>query len=252
MDNLTVIDNELVPVYLTDSGTKIVDGRELHAVLQSKQDFSTWVKRRLNECDAKENKDYELNHNFVEQVSGTKHRIDYTILLDTAKEMAMLERNAKGKQVRRYFIKVDEKYKEEKSAPLTLQQQIQTIAKGTDELYQRVDVVEERIKGLEDTMNIDHGQQRKLANAVNRTVITVLGGKESNAYKAIGRKVFCECNGNLKDYFNVNSRDDVPRKRYEEALKYAEKWKPCMNTQMLIEQYNAQQSLHLEGGAYHG
>ncbi|MCI8378636.1 MAG: hypothetical protein HFH72_08980 [Lachnospiraceae bacterium] len=130
--------------------------------------------------------------------------------------------------------------------------QIKLLAQGTDELYQRVEGVEERIKGLEDTMNIDHGQQRKLANAVNRTVITVLGGKESNAYKTIGRKVFCECNGNLKDYFKVNSRDDVPRKRYEEALSYAEKWKPCMNTQMLIEQYNAQQTLDLEGGAYHG
>lgn len=130
-----------------------------------------------------------------------------------------------------------------------VQGQIKLLAQGTDELYQRVEGVEERIKGLEDTMNIDHGQQRKLANAVNRTVITVLGGKESNAYKAMGKKVFCECNGNLKDYFNVNSRDDVPRKRYEDALAYAQKWLPCVNTQMLIEQYNAQQSLDLEWGA---
>lgn len=130
-----------------------------------------------------------------------------------------------------------------------VQGQIKLLAQGTTQLYQRVESVEERIKGLEETMNLDHGQQRKLANAVSRTVISVLGGKESNAYKAIGRKVFCECNGNLKDYFKVNSRDDVPRKRYEEALSYAEKWKPCMNTQMLIEQYNAQQSLNLKGGA---
>ncbi len=34
------------------------------------------------------------------------------IKLKTAKEMAMLERIDKGKQVRRYFIKVEEKYKE--------------------------------------------------------------------------------------------------------------------------------------------
>lgn len=129
-----------------------------------------------------------------------------------------------------------------------VQGQIKLLAQGTTELYQRVEDVEERIKGLEDTMNLDHGQQRKLANAVNGTVISVLGGKESNAYKEIGRKVFCECNGNLKDYFKVNSRDNVPRKRYEEALLYAEKWRPCINTQMLIEQCNAQQSLDLEGG----
>lgn len=37
---------------------------------------------------------------------------DHMIKLDSAKEMAMLERNEKGKQVRRYFIQVEKKYKE--------------------------------------------------------------------------------------------------------------------------------------------
>lgn len=59
-----------------------------------------------------ENEDFDLLHNSVEQISGAKHRIDYIIKLDIAKEMAMLERNAKGKQVRRYFIGIEEKYKE--------------------------------------------------------------------------------------------------------------------------------------------
>lgn len=111
MNELQIIENDLVPVYETDKGEKVVNGRELHQVLQSGQDFSTWVKKRLAECDAEENKDYDLLHNSVEQVSGTKHRIDYIIKLDTAKEMAMLERNEKGKQVRKYFIAVEEKYK---------------------------------------------------------------------------------------------------------------------------------------------
>ena len=138
---------------------------------------------------------------------------------------------------------------QQESTPQTLQSQIRTIAQGTDELYQRVEGVEGRIQDLENTMNLDHGQQRQLEKAVNKTVINILGGKESNAYKEISRKVFCECNGNLKDYFHVNARGDVPRKRYEEALAYAQKWRPCINTQMLIEQYNAQQSLTFEGGA---
>lgn len=127
--------------------------------------------------------------------------------------------------------------------------QIKLLAQGTTELYERVEGVEGRIKYLENTMNLDHGQQRKLEKAVNKTVLDVLGGKESNAYKRIGRKVFAECNGNLKDYFKVNARGDVPRKRYEEALQYAENWKPCTNTMMMIDQYNAQQSFDFEGGA---
>lgn len=110
-NNYPVIDNEIVPVYETDKGEKVVDGRELHNALESKQDFSTWIKKRLSECDAAENTDYELFHNFVEQVSGTKHRIDYIIKLDTAKEMAMLERNEIGKKVRKHFIEIENRYK---------------------------------------------------------------------------------------------------------------------------------------------
>lgn len=112
MNELKMIENDLVPVYETDKGIKVVNGRELHQVLQSGQDFSTWVKKRLSECDAEENEDFDLFHNSVEQVSGTKYRIDYIIKLDIAKEMAMLERNEKGKQVRKYFIAVEEKYKQ--------------------------------------------------------------------------------------------------------------------------------------------
>jgi Prophage antirepressor len=102
---------------------------------------------------------------------------------------------------------------------------------------------ESRLENLENTTTIDHGQQRVLENTVNKTVISVLGGKESNAYKEIGRKVFAECNRDLKNYFKVNSRDDVPKLHYEDALKYAENWKPCTNTEMLISDCNAQMSI---------
>lgn len=125
MNNFSVIDNEIVPVYETDKGEKIVDGRELHSVLESKQDFSTWVKKRLAECDATENTDYELLHNSVEQVSGTKYRIDYIIKLDTAKEMAMLERNEIGKRVRKHFIEIEKRYKQQAIDRTQLSPQLQ-------------------------------------------------------------------------------------------------------------------------------
>lgn len=110
MNDLRIIENDLVPVYETDKGIKVVNGRELHQVLQSGQDFSTWVKKRLTECDAEENKDYDRLHKKMEANNATM--IEYIIKLDTAKEMAMLERNDKGKQVRKYFISVEEKYKQ--------------------------------------------------------------------------------------------------------------------------------------------
>lgn len=110
MNELKMIENDLVPVYETDKGIKVVNGRELHQVLQSGQDFSTWVKKRLSECDAEENEDFDRFHRKMEANNATM--IDYIIKLDIAKEMAMLERNEKGKQVRKYFIAVEEKYKQ--------------------------------------------------------------------------------------------------------------------------------------------
>lgn len=106
-----------------------------------------------------------------------------------------------------------------------------------------IDELGDRVTALENTSTIDHGQQRVLENTVNKTVISVLGGKESNAYKEIGRKVFAECNRDLKNYFKVNSRDDVPKLHYEDAIKYAENWKPCTNTAMMISNCNAQMNL---------
>lgn len=106
-----------------------------------------------------------------------------------------------------------------------------------------IDGHEERIKALEDTMTIDHGQQRVLERTVNKTVIDVLGGNQSNAYHEISRKVFAECNRDLKNRFNVNSRDDVPRKDYEQAIEYAKSWKPCTNTMLMIRDCNAQMNI---------
>ena len=109
-----------------------------------------------------------------------------------------------------------------------------------------IDDHESRIENLENNMTIDYGQQQILGEAVNHTVISILGGKESNAYKEISKKVFAECNRDLKNYFQVNARNNVPKKRFEEALQYAKSWKPCTNTQLKIENANAQMNLPVQ------
>nr|WP_308743246.1 ORF6C domain-containing protein [uncultured Anaerocolumna sp.] len=123
-----------------------------------------------------------------------------------------------------------------KQRPLTIEQMMR-IQLGM------VDKHEERIEKLENTMVIDYGQQRVLEKLVNWTVVTALGGKESNAYKEIDKKVFSECNRDIKDHFNVNSRNNIPRLRFEEACVYIKKWQPCTNTKMLIDDVNAQISI---------
>lgn len=109
MNDLTLLENELVPVYTTSTGEKVVYGTELHDVLEVKTAYKDWSVRRFNECDAVENTDFEAAQ--ICAPSGQTKK-EHIIKLDIAKEMAMLERNDKGKQVRRYFIEVDKRYKE--------------------------------------------------------------------------------------------------------------------------------------------
>lgn len=117
---------------------------------------------------------------------------------------------------------------------------IALLAQGHTELSQRVENAVERIVNLENNMTIDYGQQRVLEDTVNKTVIDSLGGKGSCAYKEVGRKVFAECNRDLKHYFDVNARNNVPKKRFDEAVEYARNWKPCTNTEIIIMDCNAQ------------
>ena len=101
-----------------------------------------------------------------------------------------------------------------------------------------IDGHEERISKLENTMNIDYGQQRVLEKEVASVVIESLGGKDSNAYREIAKKVFSECNRDVKDYFHVNSRNNIPRLRFDDAVDYIRNWTPCSNTRMLIKEKN--------------
>lgn len=108
INKIKIIENELVPVYETSTGEKVVYGSELHKVLEVKSRYREWINRRFSDIDAIENEDYEAAE--ISAPSGQAKK-EYIIKLDTAKEMAMLERNEKGKQVRRYFIQIEKKYK---------------------------------------------------------------------------------------------------------------------------------------------
>ena len=112
-------------------------------------------------------------------------------------------------------------------------------------LDQRTVQQEARITALESSMVVDYGQQQTLKNAVNRVVMHALGGKDASAYldKSTRDKVYSECNRDIQNWFRVNSRSNIPRKRFDEAVEYIQRWKPSTNTVMLIQQTNGQTSL---------
>ena len=106
--NETKIDNELI---------QTVNARELHAFLESKQDFSTWIKKKLERLRLQVDKDYVI----VPQKNGTIDKngnkkvsisLEYFITLDTAKHIAMMENTDRGFEVRDYFIECEKQLKQ--------------------------------------------------------------------------------------------------------------------------------------------
>lgn len=105
----------LIPVFNADIGGILqaaVDARELYLFLGVKRDFSTWIKRRLKDYGLVENQDYSQvidskahqNGGAVKSSTYGQDKIDYHLTLDVAKELAMVEKNERGREARRYFI----------------------------------------------------------------------------------------------------------------------------------------------------
>ena len=105
---------ELIPLQLqTINGDTVetVSARELHSFLESRQDFSTWIKNRIERYEFVENKDYISFHRKMERVVGGTVRIEYFVSVGMAKELAMVENNDKGSQARKYFIECEKRLK---------------------------------------------------------------------------------------------------------------------------------------------
>lgn len=217
MNRLKVIENELVPVYETDIGEKVVYGTELYECLESKQEYSNWVKNRLKECDSIVDEDFTI---ILSKSTGGRPKQEYIIKLDTAKEMAMLERNEKGKQVRRYFIEVEKRYKARTAtAPMPeLSPQLQVLIamelkqKEQDEklaeLEDKASRQEEALKSIQDTLFNTEGDSR-------RWVIKSIGQIASSpsfdgvrnryqktwleSYERLDKKIHCDINKRVEE-----------------------------------------------------
>lgn len=108
MNNLQIFKNEqLIPLQENDNGEILVSGRELHEFLEVKTRYDIWFSR-MKEYGFIENQDFIaiVQKRTTAQGNETTYT-DHAIKLDMAKELAMIQRNEKGKQARQYFIAVE-------------------------------------------------------------------------------------------------------------------------------------------------
>ena len=238
LETIRIFSEDVIPVYDTDTGEKVVLGRELHERLKIKTAYKDWFPR-MCEYGFVEGTDYSL----VAQKCATNNpknpyttRTGHVITLDMAKHIAMIQRTPEGMEIRQKLIDLEKNVSVNQFAGLSKELQAILV------IDQRTMKQEQRISALENTMTIDYNQQRVLKRVVNTVVINALGGMDSPAYKSrsVSQKLFIECNRDIQDWFNVNSRNNVPKKRFDEAVEYIKKWRPCANSVMLVQVTNGQ------------
>ena len=126
------------------NGNQVVSARELHNFLESKQQFANWIQNRINDYGFIENQDFEVFNNFIKNPNGGRPLKEYALTIDTAKEIAMVEGNEKGKQARRYFIECEKKLKviQHPSIP-------QSYSEALKLAYEQAEKIEEQSKLIE-------------------------------------------------------------------------------------------------------
>lgn len=119
--------NELIQIQNLN-GEQLIDGRELHEFLSVKTKFTQWFSIRINEYKFKENVDFFASQKIEAKNSRGGHNSkDFMLTLDMAKELAMIERNEKGRQIRQYFIACEKKLRQQIEALPSINQNLKGI-----------------------------------------------------------------------------------------------------------------------------
>lgn len=102
---------QLIPVFtgkITEQTTQYCNARDLHASLQVGRVFGTWITDRIEQYGFVEGEDFfPVLGKTSKGSKGGRPTIDYHLTMDMAKELAMIENNEIGRQVRRYFIQAE-------------------------------------------------------------------------------------------------------------------------------------------------
>lgn len=172
MNNLTVFNNDIIPVYTTDTGEKVVIGRELHERLHIGKDYSTWFKDMCG-YGFTEGKEFSpISGETSEQ--GGRPRIEHILTLDMAKHIAMIQRTTQGKEIRDKLISLETRV-QELSPELRLLINLEMRQKEQDKA---IEAVNQRVDDIKDVMALNPQSWREEARKLIVKIAQSMGGNE--------------------------------------------------------------------------
>jgi len=193
-ENFKVIEGDIVPIYQNSEGEKLINARELHIALQNKRKFSDWIKQRIEKYEFVENNDFFKRHNFVTLENLKRPQTDYFLTVDMAKELCMIENNIVGRQIRKYFIEVEKRYKSIIESPQSI----------FDVMHMALNQIEENEKRLKNVENISKENTQEIKEIKHKIDVII-------------RKDYCLAS-DIAEQLNVYSENELPHSNFIGAI----------------------------------
>lgn len=184
--------NELIAIK-ESNGKKAVSARDLHFALEVQTKFPDWVSRMLD-YGFIEGEDFI---SILGESTGGRPSIDYALSIDCAKEISMLQRTEKGKEMRKYFIECEKKLSQ---PPQSMEEMLLMSAqllvenkKAIARMNQEVAEVKNDIMELKAKSNVSDaefyaitGYASLIGKQVDTPTAAAMGKKATSMSKAMG------------------------------------------------------------------
>ncbi|MVB11146.1 AntA/AntB antirepressor [Caprobacter fermentans] len=173
MNDLQIFNHDIIPVYVTDEGKKVVVGRELHERLKIKTEYKDWFPR-MCEYGFSEGEDYSSFLSDRSDGLPGKPKTNHIMSLDMAKHIAMIQRTPEGKAIRDKLIELDTNI-ENLSPELRLLIKLEV---GQKQQQQALKDTNDRLDHIGDVIALDTRSWREDARKLIVRIAQKQGGNE--------------------------------------------------------------------------
>lgn len=237
MNNLQIFNKDIIPVYTTDEGNKVVMGRELHEKLGIKDKYTDWMQRMIG-AGFIEGSDYFTLREKPKRKDGTEmpgERINHIMTLDMAKHIAMIQRTPQGMAIRQKLIELEKSFSVPQIQVGNSLQALNLLVQSPNEqqdamnrLQVNVDAQSAAIEKLEEQNELNRqaftmnpGNWRENATAVVGSIVRKKTGGEMKGSGPVYEEVWNEIYGMMKSEFHkdmkrrkMNLEKEFPKRKF--------------------------------------
>lgn len=135
-----------------------------------------------------------------------------------------------------------EKHIQSSQLPMSQEDIMIATLKTQKEIKANLKLVQDDIHDLKQEINLSRSQKHRLSGLVRKNVYNALGGKKAQAYndRNLRARLYSNHWREIKNYFDVEAYEEIPKLKFDEAVEFAELWEPSTELKMLIKEKNNQ------------